>query len=68
MTGHFPNNRVWDSLDKQHRGSKMQEIVNTQIFDACQIPNSPEPFADVPGVRLLKCLYVAVPDVWTGWE
>ena len=65
MTGHLADNGVRHAFDKKLGGRKVLQIVNPQIGNSSQIPDSPEPLADVPGVRFLKFFNFLKAGVWT---
>lgn len=68
VTGHLTNDRVRNALNKQHSRGEMAKVMNPQISNTSQITNSPEPLADIPCVRILKRLDVAVFDVRSRWK
>jgi hypothetical protein len=63
VTGHLRIMASDTPSIKKHGGGKVTQVMNPEILDFCQVPNSPKPLTNVPGMRLLKLLHLLVTDV-----
>lgn len=52
MAGHLPDDGVRHAFDEEHGGGEVPQVVDAEIVDFGEGADSPEPLAQVPGVRL----------------